>query len=60
MADINVKNQFDFFKNIKLDDDGALKVELFDKKIPVTKEGSQYKVYKKIVLTEEGYLKIVE
>lgn len=60
MADIQVINQRRFFQNIQLDDDGALKVEFVIAQLPVQKEGSQYKVFQKMVLTKEGFLKVIE
>ena len=51
-------NQYDFFKNIQLDDDGNVKVVLVTKVDPTEKGISQYKTFGDIELTPEGYLKI--
>ena len=60
MADISIKNQRDFFKNILLNDNGSLVISVVPKSLPLIKHGNQYKVYKNIILTQSGALKVTE
>jgi len=52
-------SQYDFFKNIKLDEDGNVIVVIVDDSgNTLTNTKSQYDFFKKVELTPEGYLKI--
>tara|TARA_R110000765_G_scaffold84278_3_gene163174 strand:+ start:8326 stop:8499 length:174 start_codon:yes stop_codon:yes gene_type:complete len=51
-------NKYEFFKNIKLDDDGNVIVVIVDKNGVTTKTSDQYGFFKNVKLTVDGYLQI--
>lgn len=54
---MDVNNKRKFFQNIALDDSGNMIVVLEDKAGDVSNGVSQYNTFKKLQLTESGYLK---
>jgi len=58
MEDINIQNAYEFFKLITLDDEGRLIIQIGDGIDTQEKGLNQYYTYKKIKLTQEGYLKV--
>ena len=56
---MDINNKRDFFKNLKLDEQGNIIVVFETGTLPFSKGVSQYDFFKKLTLTEEGYLKII-
>ena len=54
---MDVNNKKKFFQNIALDDDGNMIIVIEDATGVNSKGVSQYQVFSKLQLTENGYLK---
>lgn len=54
---MNVNNKKKFFQNIALDENGNMIIVIENEAGQTSKGVSQYKVFQKLQLTEEGYLK---
>lgn len=59
MADLEIDNQHDFFKTVKLDSNGSIKVWIKTKYPSLENPLNQYDFYNDIEITEDGLLKIV-
>ena len=57
---MDIKNKRKFFQNIKLDDEGRVVVFLDTKIDPIEKGKNEYNTYNKLIITQEGYLKIAK
>ena len=55
---MKVTSQKKFFRDIALDENGNIIVVIEDQAGTAEKGGSQYNTFKKLSITEEGYLKI--
>lgn len=54
---MNVNNKKKFFQNIALDENGNMIIVIENEAGQTSKGISQYKVFQRLQLTEEGYLK---
>jgi hypothetical protein len=60
MADIQINNQKEFFDKIILADNGVLIISVKPISSPIELSQSQYNFYKKVKLSEEGFLNVTE
>jgi len=55
---MNINNQKKFFQQIALDENGNIIIVVESKDNPINKGISQYNTFKKLKLTDEGYLTV--
>lgn len=57
---MNINNQKNFFQQIALDENGNMIIIVESKDNPIEKGVSQYNTFKKLRLTDDGYLTVYE
>ena len=59
MADLDIDNQHDFYKEVRLDEEGKIITTGVEQTGELKKAGNAYNFYKDIALDENGNIKVI-